>query len=62
MNKVIKALEHMADRGGNWFIDTTTGGWYLGLLYARSNSGSAVGFSQDDVIEFLKHYEEITNA
>ena len=56
MNKVIEALEHMSENGGYWTHDSHAGVWYLSLGGASSNS-RGVGFSQDDVIEFLKHYK-----
>jgi hypothetical protein len=58
-NNVIEALEYMSERGGNWFNDTFAGVWRLDLL-ARSHSAGHVGFTQDDLREFLKHYEEVT--
>lgn len=59
MNKVIEALEHMAENGGYWTHDSHAGVWHLSLGGARSNP-YGVGFSQDDVIEFLRHYEELS--
>ena len=62
MNKVIEALRCMADHGGDWYLGTFAGVWYLSPCYARSDSHAYVGFRQDELREFLKHYEEITNA
>jgi hypothetical protein len=60
MDKVLEALEFMAERGGGWDYGTLAGVWYLGLYSARSSSGDFLRFTQDDVREFLKHYREAT--
>lgn len=60
MNKVLETLKYISKHGGYWDIVTNAGVWQLVLYYPRSYSYGNVGFTQDDVIEFLKHYEEMT--
>ena len=60
MNNVLQALRHMAEHNGDWYGGAYAGVWRLDLYYARSYSLDYVGFTRDDVIEFLKHYEEMT--
>lgn len=59
MNKIIEALEHMAENGGHWYHGTYAGVWSLDLRYARSGSHDAIRFTQYEAREFLKHYEEL---
>ena len=60
MNKVIEALRHMDEHGGSWIVGTNAGVWYLYLYGARSISYGLVGFTKDELKEFLKHYEELS--
>lgn len=60
MNKVLEALEHMAERGGAWSVDLYAGNWLVDMFDAKSYTPVDVGFTQADLREFLKHYEELT--
>ena len=56
MNKVIEALQYMAEHGGTWNSVTFLNVWRLGLVH------DYFGFSQQDLQEFLKHYQEINSS
>lgn len=58
MKNVIDTLRYMAKNGGHWYDGTNSGVWRLGLRSARSYSDGNVGFTQDELKQFLKHYEE----
>jgi hypothetical protein len=62
MNKVIEALEYMAENGGDWYAGTLGGGWYLYLGNTRSGSDDAIRFTQYEAREFLKHYDRTTKS
>lgn len=61
MKNVIESLRYMTERGGYWFHDPYSGVWYLRLSLGRSDSGDFIGFTQEELREFLKHYEELTD-
>lgn len=62
MQNVIEALRYMAEHGGYWYYGTFSGVWRLFLYGARSDSAGRVGFTQDELREFLKHYDELTDG
>ena len=61
MHNVIDALRHMAENGGFWYGVTHKCVWYLYLFDISSGSFENAGFTQQEMQEFLKHYEELTN-
>lgn len=61
MKNVIEALQYMAERGGAWSVDLYAGNWLVDMFDAKSYTPVDVGFTQDELKEFLKHYKEIAN-
>ena len=63
MDNVLNALRHMAEHGGNWYFDRLSGSWLLNLSYSRAyvNDYGSVGFSQQEMQDFLKHYEQLVS-
>lgn len=61
MENVIETLKYIAKHDGYWGKVTDAGVWYRNLNGARSYSYGGVGFTKDDLREFLKHYEELSN-
>jgi hypothetical protein len=62
MDKVLEALEFMAESGGVWSDGRYAGVWQLDLDSARSDSGDFLRFTQDDVREFLADYNRMKAA
>lgn len=62
MNKVIEILRHISDKGGIWTYKKQDDVWFLDPRYVQTDSGVAIGVTKDDLREFLKHYEELTNG
>jgi hypothetical protein len=61
-NNVIKSLEFMSQNSGNWYGVTIAGVWYHNLNDERATSSEGVGFTQDDLREFLADYNRMKAA
>ena len=61
MNSVLAVLRHIADKGGIWTYKKQDDVWFIDPRYVQTDSGVAIGATKDELLEFLRHYEELTN-
>lgn len=61
MKNVIENLKFMSRRSNDWYIGTISGLWIHGVRKASADSGEMVRFTQGELREFIKHYEELSN-
>jgi hypothetical protein len=61
MNNVVEILRHIANKGGIWTYKKLDDVWFIDPRYVQTDSGVAIGVTKDELLEFLRHYEEITH-
>jgi hypothetical protein len=52
---------HISNKGGLWTYKKQDDVWFIDPRYVQTDSGVAIGVTKDELREFLKHYEELTN-
>ena len=61
MNNVIEILRDISNKGGLWTYRKQDDVWFIDPRYVQTDSGVAIGVTKDELNEFLRHYEELTN-
>ena len=65
MSEVLKALEHMAQHGGNWYSNTlqafhngeAVGQWFLALQREESEEGHCI--TDIEIQNFINEYKQL---
>ncbi len=62
MSSVLTVLRCIADKGGIWTYKKQDDVWFIDPRYVQTDSGVAIGATKDELLEFLRHYEDLKNG